>query len=43
LILARWPADSFWALGLLAGISLISSGWTALMFNKASFGTLTGT
>jgi uncharacterized membrane protein HdeD (DUF308 family) len=42
MVLARWPDDALWTLGLLAGLSLISSGWTALMFNKKTLGTLMG-
>jgi uncharacterized membrane protein HdeD (DUF308 family) len=34
LILVGWPASSFWVLGTLIGISLIFSGWSAVMLGS---------
>ncbi len=35
LILARWPSDAVWAIGLLVGIDLLLSGWSLLMLGFA--------
>jgi uncharacterized membrane protein HdeD (DUF308 family) len=38
IILAGWPASSLWVLGTLIGVSLIFSGWSAVMLGSGLAG-----
>ena len=35
LIAAAWPASTAWAIGILVGVSMVSSGFTRLMISSA--------
>jgi uncharacterized membrane protein HdeD (DUF308 family) len=42
MIVSNWPISALWALGTLAGISLIFSGWSYIMIALAGRRLMTG-